>query len=1292
MNSYLSQAGYILDAKTNVWSRPEFNGIAYSDGAEVEQRIYEAICSAHELNSVSAELAKNIIDWPSKYHLSSLRGNLLRPFSEQLIGKVLEVGAGCGAITRLLGEYGAEVVAVEGSHARAITAAARCRDLNNVNVIVETFHQLKENPIYDVVTLVGVLEYARKYFPVKNGDPIDALIRHAKAFLKPDGVLIVAIENQLGLKYFAGCSEDHVGQPMFGIEGRYHADGVVTFGRRELQERLADAGLAAQRWWYPFPDYKLPTVVVSEELLSNPSFEKMSAVVDPTFESDPQLPHSPLFQLDRAWKTITRNGLGPELANSFLVFAGKHETCFLNQPSGVAYHFSADRKSQYAKAVIFKLDQGGAINVQQEALYPTQCHHKSDPIGMTIESEVAFIEGCLWSRKLKDILTNEGWNVDDLIGWAVRWYGELLKIANLEGDLTSLSIRTAVPGNLIDAIPKNLIVRSDNETYFIDREWKLDFSIELGYLAFRAIFLSLVSVGRVNLPEPGTSLKRGELFRKVMQSLGLWITEVDMLRYVEMENDFLDWAIGRKGDGAQEILKSELHTVLPGRLLTDLVSHSTAMNHGIALRDEQIVNLNRSVSEYEVQISRLNQILSEQEIKISNLGSDVSERDAKLIGLKQTIERLDGQIVILNNIVNERDTRIVNLSNIVSKQDAQIVNLVDVVRERDTRFCKLIDSRSWRMTKPFRFIGRLVRGEVKTAMAAFPSLSVNRQTVFIRRARNAMRYVLRGDFQALYARILARRRDAAIIAVEATAAKGSSKTCWAIMTTRHTRYIAHLIAEKLKSHGWNVDIFVDQGPAFFSHDWYIVLCPQMFDKLPPGEKRIVYQLEQSASSRWFTEGYFKILEDSLAVLEYALENIDFMQIKKIGYPHVHYLPIGASESYGEISPNQEKTCDVLFYGDSHSSMRRQKMLTALRENFNVRVVNEVFGTEVQEAIKQARVVINIHYYENAQLEMPRIQECLSLGVPVVSESTKDQGDYPEILDAVSFFDEGSIPEMILAVRLILDNPPSMVTLRRAVNYGAERFDFMFDRFLVAVGFLPATHVRAMRVSIPKNTDLVALSLPETIVRRKIFELERPRNCFVFDGIRRRPGWVGCGLSYFSLAQCALRQGLSSLTIMEDDVILPPDFEEKMKIIREYMNAGSKQRDLFSGVIAALHPECVVKSVETYKNMTFVTINKMTSMVFNIYSDRFLRLLLSWNPDNLDATSNTIDRFIESRSDLNIVVTLPFFVGHREEVHSTLWGFQNTQYVDMITSSEAILHEKVIAFQKKSNVEQAEVVH
>src|SRR5262245_33087853 len=96
---------YRFDEATGVWSpRNETPTWGYSDGDEAEERTLAAISRSADRSSHSAELETWITDWASRYHLSRARSNLLRPFLRDLRGNVLEVGAGCGAITRLLGE------------------------------------------------------------------------------------------------------------------------------------------------------------------------------------------------------------------------------------------------------------------------------------------------------------------------------------------------------------------------------------------------------------------------------------------------------------------------------------------------------------------------------------------------------------------------------------------------------------------------------------------------------------------------------------------------------------------------------------------------------------------------------------------------------------------------------------------------------------------------------------------------------------------------------------------------------------------------------------------------------------------------------------------------------------------------------------------------------------------------------------------------------------------------------------------------------------------------------------
>ena len=233
MKTLLKNAGYILDESTNVWLNPSYKGIAYNDGDEIETRIFNIIKEATDISVLSTELRQHCTDWPSQYHLTSARANILRPFEQTLKNaNVLEIGAGCGAISRYLGECGAQVLALEGSPRRASIARSRTRDLDNITVLAEKFDQFKSNHQFDVITLIGVLEYANLFTPGDN--PALIMLQRVRQLLKPDGKLIIAIENQLGLKYFAGAPEDHFGKPMVGIEGRYGKDQAQTFGRPVL--------------------------------------------------------------------------------------------------------------------------------------------------------------------------------------------------------------------------------------------------------------------------------------------------------------------------------------------------------------------------------------------------------------------------------------------------------------------------------------------------------------------------------------------------------------------------------------------------------------------------------------------------------------------------------------------------------------------------------------------------------------------------------------------------------------------------------------------------------------------------------------------------------------------------------------------------------------------------------------------------------------------------------------------------------------------------------------------------
>src|SRR5690606_2397858 len=92
---------YVRDDASGLWMR-EGTPVSwgYSDGDQVEQALLRAVEACQDRSVLSPELARQVHDWPTLYYFSPRRANLLRPFASLLRGRVLEVGAGCGAVSR----------------------------------------------------------------------------------------------------------------------------------------------------------------------------------------------------------------------------------------------------------------------------------------------------------------------------------------------------------------------------------------------------------------------------------------------------------------------------------------------------------------------------------------------------------------------------------------------------------------------------------------------------------------------------------------------------------------------------------------------------------------------------------------------------------------------------------------------------------------------------------------------------------------------------------------------------------------------------------------------------------------------------------------------------------------------------------------------------------------------------------------------------------------------------------------------------------------------------------------
>lgn len=281
----------------------------YCDG-EVENEILEIVTNnlETEYNRIINERRK----WPVLYHLSHIRENIVEWLPINKEDNVLEIGSGCGAVTGSLARKAKKVTCIELSEKRSLINANRHRDYDNINILLGNFEVVEPTLTekYDYITLIGVLEYAGLY--ISDDNPYVKFLQIISNHLSDNGKIIVAIENRVGMKYWAGCKEDHVGLYFEGIEGYASTSSAKTFSKSELENIIQETKIGKFKFYYPYPDYKFPSVIYSDEWLPKCGELKNNSC---NLDSERML----LFNESLAFDETIRNGTFQQYSNSFLV-------------------------------------------------------------------------------------------------------------------------------------------------------------------------------------------------------------------------------------------------------------------------------------------------------------------------------------------------------------------------------------------------------------------------------------------------------------------------------------------------------------------------------------------------------------------------------------------------------------------------------------------------------------------------------------------------------------------------------------------------------------------------------------------------------------------------------------------------------------------------------------------------------------------------------------------------------------------------------------------------------------
>lgn len=503
----------------------------YCDGA-VEDELLDIVknLSPVEYAGVIEERGS----WPILYHLSPLRENIVDWIPMNADDKVLEVGSGCGAITGALARKAGSVTCVDLSKKRSLINAYRHSECDNVTIHVGNFKDIEPELPYDFnyICLIGVFEYGQSY--IGGETPFRDFLSILMPHLAEGGRIIIAIENKYGMKYFAGCKEDHLGTWFSGIENYADGGSVRTFSRRGLEKIFRSCGVKEACFYYPYPDYKFMTTLYSDAYL--PGKGELSNNKR-NFDRDRML----LFDEKNAFDGVVEDGLFPVFSNSFVAVVGK--------PFDVKFvKYSNDRAPEYTIKTEINRDSEGKIAVRK---YPLSDAAKEHVRGMAVAYEnllERYRGGNLEINRCKLVEQGEELYAEFEFVQGVP-LSELMDKCLEKNDLDGfhqyfkeyverIGYNSEFPVADFDLIFANILVDEDKWT-LIDYEWTFGKTMDVRELAFRAIYCYLLEDEKRNKLNLDLILEELE------------ITEEDAEQFREQEMDFQKFVTGNRMSMAQ---------------------------------------------------------------------------------------------------------------------------------------------------------------------------------------------------------------------------------------------------------------------------------------------------------------------------------------------------------------------------------------------------------------------------------------------------------------------------------------------------------------------------------------------------------------------------------------------------------------------------------------------------------------------------------------------------------------------------------------------------------------------
>lgn len=201
---------------------------------------------------------------------------------------------------------------------------------------------------FDYILCIGALETVSK--------PVDVLMK-LRHLIAKNGVLLLGMNNRLGLRYFCGDRDPYTHRNFDGIENYRHAKNPSgrMYARKELETMLSESGWERRKFYAVLPNLEEPVFIYADGQLPR---EDLANRLFPGYN----YPQSLFLEEEQLYRSMADNGMFHSMANAYLI------ECSMEGEFADALYITSSLERGRENAMVTVIHSDGTVS--KEAAYP----------------------------------------------------------------------------------------------------------------------------------------------------------------------------------------------------------------------------------------------------------------------------------------------------------------------------------------------------------------------------------------------------------------------------------------------------------------------------------------------------------------------------------------------------------------------------------------------------------------------------------------------------------------------------------------------------------------------------------------------------------------------------------------------------------------------------------------------------------------------------------------------------------------------------------------------------------